>query len=241
MNASTRWQEVIADNLAAGQIPGFKKQELSFSSVQAGFMPGAAGASRSTSQRITMPQAGASTNFQPGELRPTGVATDMAIEGGGFFEVQMPGGTQGYTRDGEFHLNAQGQLVTKQGLLVMSETGPVQVDPNNAAPLTVAPNGELSQAGVVKGKLKLIEFSDPAALTSAGTGLFISANPAVPPYAAQAANVRQGFLENANTTAMIEMSNLISAMRLYEANQKVIQTQDERMGRLISEVANPIS
>ena len=113
MNASTHWQEVIADNLASGQIPGFKRQEMSFSAVQAGFLPHSPGSHQASAQRATMPQAGATTNFQPGELRPTGVGTDFALQGPGFFAVQMPDGTQGYTRDGEFQLNAQGQLTTK--------------------------------------------------------------------------------------------------------------------------------
>ena len=239
MNASTRWQETIADNLSASQIPGFKKQDLSFSAVQAGFLPRVHGASPGTTQRVTMPLAGVSTNYQPGELRPTGITTDLAIEGPGFFEVQMPDGTHGYTRDGEFHLNAQGQLTSKQGLLVMGDGGPVQLDANNAAPATVAPTGEISQGGVIKGKLKLTQFSDAGALAPAGASLFVVADPTAQPQPATSASVRQGFLEQANTSAMLEMGNLITAMRLYEANQKVFQTQDDRMSRLINDVANP--
>jgi flagellar hook-basal body protein len=144
MNASTRWQETIADNLGAGQIPGFKKQELSFSAVQAGFMPRAQGACPGTTQRGTMPLASVSTNLQPGELRPTGVSTDFAIEGAGFFAVQMPDGSIGYTRDGEFHVNAQGQLTSKQGLPVLGETGPLQLDGSSGLPITVAPSPLIS-------------------------------------------------------------------------------------------------
>lgn len=239
MNASTRWQETIADNLAAGQIPGFKKQELSFSAVQAGFLPRCHGASPGMTQRVTMPMAGVTTNMQPGELQPTGVTTDLAIEGPGFFEVQMPDGTRGYTRDGGFHVNARGQLTSKQGLPVMADAGPVQLDANSALPITVAATGEISQGGAIKGKLKLAQFSDAAALTPVGAGLFVAADPAIQPEPATSASVRQGFLEAANTSAMVEMSNLITAMRLYEANQKVIQNQDDRVGRLINDVATP--
>ena len=237
MNASTRWQEVIADNLAANQVPGYKKQDLSFSTVQAGYMTGTG--APGTAKRSTMPLAGTTTNFEPGELHPTGVATDLAIEGAGFFEVRMPDGTKGYTRDGGFRVSMQGQLLTKQGLPVMGQTGPLTLDPGNSAPITVAATGEVSQGGQVKGRLRLTEFGNPAALGAAGTGLFVATNPAAQAHAAAASNVRQGFLENANTSSMTEMGNLISAMRFYEANQKVIQTEDDRVSKLISDVANP--
>lgn len=236
MNASSRWQEVISENLASSQIPGFKKQALSFSAVQAGFMTGASSAS---AKRSTMPLAGTSTNFQAGELHSTGISTDLAIDGTGFFEVRLPDGTSGYTRNGEFRSNTQGQLVTKQGLPVMGQGGPLQFDPKNPAPIKVAPTGEVSQGGEQKGQLKLTEFNDPAALTSTGTGLFVNTGQAAQPRAASTSTVRQGFLENANTSAVSEMANLISAMRFFEANQKIIQTEDDRVGRLISDVANP--
>jgi len=237
MNASSRWQEVISENLAASQIPGFKKQTLSFNAVQSGFMDGATGAS--AAKRATMPLASATTNFQAGELRSTGVATDLSIEGPGFFEVRLPDGTKGYTRDGEFRLNTQGQLTTKQGLPVMAQAGPLQLDPTNPAPIAVTPTGEVSQAGEPKGQLQLTEFNNPTALTMRGPGLFADTDLAAQPRAASASTIQQGFLENANTSSMSEMGNLISAMRFYEANQKVIQTEDDRVGRLISDVANP--
>jgi flagellar basal-body rod protein FlgF len=239
MNASTRWQEVIADNLAAGQIPGFKKQELSFSAVQAGFMGGTVGAGPMAAQRFAMPLANTTTNFQPGELQPTGTPTDLAIEGDGFFQVRMPDGSSGYTRDGQFRLNALGQLATKQGFPVLSDNGPIQFDLNSSASITVAPTGEISQGDTPKGRIKLAQFSDPGALTSAGAGIFISSDPSVKARPVAAPNVRQGFLESANTSTMVEMSNMISAMRLYEANQRIIQMEDDRVSRLINDVGNP--
>jgi flagellar basal body rod protein FlgG len=237
MNAGSRWQEVISENLAASQIPGFKKQTLSFNAVQSGFMDGAAGAS--AAKRATMPLANTTTNFQAGELRSTGVATDFGIDGPAFFEVRLPNGTNGYTRDGEFRLNPQGQLTTKHGLPVMGQSGPLQFDANNPAPITVASTGEVSQGGEPKGQLHLTEFNNPTALYSSGIGLFTNTDLAAQPRAANTSTIQQGFLENANTSSVSEMGNLISAMRFYEANQKVIQTEDDRVGRLISEIANP--
>jgi flagellar basal body rod protein FlgG len=237
MNASNRWQEVISGNLAASQIPGFKKQELSFSAVQAGFMARAAGARSAATSRFSMPVAGTATNFMAGELNPTGIPTDLAIEGPGFFEVQMPDGTHCYTRGGQLRLNAQGQLTTQHGSLILGNAGPIQLDPSNPGPMTIAPTGEVSQGGVVKGRLKITEFSDPGVLTPTAAGLFIAADPNAQGHAATASQVRQGFVENANTSAVTEMGNLITAMRFYEANQKVIQTADDRVSHLITEVS----
>ena len=238
MNASSRWQEVIAENLAASQVPGFKRQDISFSAVQSGFLARAPGAAPGPSQRFVMPLAGSSTNFQAGELHSTGVSTDLAIEGAGFFEIQMPDGTRGYTRDGEFRIDAQGQLATKQGLPVLGESGPVQLEAHSASPLVVAPTGEVSQGGIARGRLKIAEFNEPGALVASGSGYFVVADPNTQARTSGTATVHQGFLENSNTSSVLEMSNLISALRLYEANQKVAQMEDDRVGRLISDVAN---
>ena len=90
MNATARWQEVISANLASSQIPGFKKQDLSFSSVQAGHHQHSQLHSPLNRQHFTMPLAGTSNNFKPGELHPTGTATDLALDGPGFFEGKCP-------------------------------------------------------------------------------------------------------------------------------------------------------
>jgi flagellar basal body rod protein FlgG len=239
MNAGSRWQEIIADNLAASQIPGFKKQDMAFSDVQSGFMADSTKAMPGTAPRFVMPLAGSSTNFQAGELRPTGCKTDFGIEGAGFFAVQMPDGSTGYTRDGEFHINAQGQLVSKQGLAVLGDSGPVQLNLNNPGSLEVAPSGDITQNGVTMGRVKIVQFSNPSALQGTGTGLFIATDPSLQPQAPTHSTVRQGFLECANTSPVMEMGNLITAMRFYEANTKVVQSEDNRLGQLISQVANP--
>jgi flagellar basal body rod protein FlgG len=239
MDASARWQEVIADNLSAASIPGFKKQELSFSAVQSGYSLTGQNAAAGSRQRFVMPTTSATTNFEAGEMRNTGVSTDLAIEGSGFFEVQMPDGTRAYTRDGEFHVSAQRQLVTKRGLPVMGDTGPVQLDLNSSASFTIAPTGEITQAGQAKGRLKMVEFNSPNALAPTGTGYFAVSDPNLQPSASSKSSVHQGFLEAGNTSTLMEMGNLITAMRLYEANQKVLQTQDDRTSRLINDVASP--
>ena len=140
MSANARWQDVVSQNLASASVPGFKKQDLSFSSVQAGLLKSANG-----STPVTLPRVQSATNFQQGESRYTGVNTDVAIDGDGFFEIQLANGSTAYTRDGEFQVNAQGQLVTKQGCLVLGDRGPIQLDRNNPNALTISATGEVAQ------------------------------------------------------------------------------------------------
>lgn len=233
MNANARWQEVISENLAGSAIPGSRKQDISFSAVSAGMAPGIAGLGGSG---FVIPSSTATVNFQQGTLRPTGLSTDLAIEGPGFFEVQLPNGTHGFSRDGELHFNAQGQLITKQGYLVLGDGGPLQLDATNSTPITIAPTGEISQGGVLKGRIRLVEFSQPNLLKQIGHGCFVATNPRSLALAAQGSQLRQGFLESANTSPTTEMASLITSMRMFEANQKVMQMQDDRMGRVITDL-----
>ncbi|MBX3747514.1 MAG: flagellar hook-basal body protein [Verrucomicrobiae bacterium] len=236
LNATDRWQEMIAQNLASSGVPGYKKQEISFSAVQAGQ---AIAGPAPVSGTFQLPQARAVTSFQAGELRYTGSPTDAAIDGRGFFEVQLPNGTSAFTRDGEFRWSAQGQLVTKQGYAVLGDGGPIQLDLDNPAPLSIAATGEVSQGVDMKGRLRITEFNDPSLLKPLSGGLFLGGDPGLAGREAAESTVRQGWIEGANTSVVGEMANLITAMRTFEANQRLIQMHDERMSRVISDLGTP--
>jgi flagellar basal-body rod protein FlgF len=231
MNANGRWQEMISQNLSASSIPGFKKQEMSFEGVESGRL-GMLG----KSEIATAPKAMPGVNFTQGELKATGGMTDLGIDGRGFFEIELPGGATAYTRDGEFHLSATGQLVTKEGYAVRGEGGPIQVDRKNGGPISIGPGGDVSQGSQLVGKLKLVEFQNPKALTAISAGYFQSTNSEELPTDVANPSIRQGFLESGNASSVTEMVNLITAMRSFEANQHVIKAQDERMSRAISEL-----
>jgi flagellar basal-body rod protein FlgG len=234
LNANARWQEIISENMASASIPGFKKQEISFEAVRAGML--SPDKSAATSEAVSLPATRTHLNLTAGDVRRTDVNTDFAIEGTGFFEVQLPSGNTAYTRDGEFKVNAQGQIVTKQGYLVMGEGGPIQLDRASSIGFSVAPDGTVSQGDQVRGKLSVVAFNDPKLLTPANGGFYLAKSPALQQLDNSGSTIRQGFLEGANTSAVTEMANLISVMRAYEANQRIVQMQDERMGRTISEL-----
>jgi flagellar basal-body rod protein FlgF len=233
MNATAQWQEMIAENLTTASISGGRKREISFSDVQAGLDPNTSNGAQSA---YTIPVAQAYTNFQPGEIHASNNPMDFALEGPGYFNVQMPNGQVAYTRGGEFQLNAKGQLVTNQGYPVLGDGGPVQLNPNNPDGITVSATGEINQGQEHKGKLKLTEFSHPQNLTMLGADDFRADTPDAQAIPSTSTNVRQGFLESANASPTTEMSGLVTAMRMFEANQKVMQMQSDRMSLTINDL-----
>lgn len=239
LNATDRWQELIAENLASSSIPGFKKQELSFGAVAGGSLGPTDPARMDMPQSFSLPQASPVTSFSAGQMRFTAAATDVAIEGEGFFEVQLPNGSTAFTRDGEFHISPQGQLVSKQGYPVLGDGGPVEIDPENGEPISISAEGEVSQGADLKGKLRITEFENRNALTQVSGGLFLATDPRAGARPAIEGTVRQGWLEGANTSPVAEMANMITAMRTFEANQRAIQIQDERMSKTITELSTP--
>jgi len=238
MNATAQWQDLIVENLGSAAIPGARKQEISFSDVQNGL---ASNASGSVNLGDYVPKANTVINFSAGELRPTGNAMDFALEGPGFFTVQTPNGQHIYTRDGEFQLNAKGQLVTKQGYAVLGVGGPLQLNPNSPGDITISATGDVSQGEQTIGKLALAEFENPQLLTRIGAGTFRADDAGVAPVPASSTQVRQSFIESANASPTTEMASLITAMRMFESNQKVLQMQGDRMSRVITDLGGTTS
>ena len=233
MNATAKWQDLISQNLAASSVPGARKQEISFSDVQAAQSANISGSGKPGDY---IPSANTVTNFQAGELCATGNSMDFALEGPGFFTVKLPNGDQAYTRDGEFRLNAKGELVNNEGFAVVGSGGTLQFNPNSPDPISVSATGDVSQGGATKGKLQITEFLHPEKLALIGAGSFESDGQDAQPVAAGSTQVRQGFIEAANTSPTTEMASLITAMRMFEANQKVLQMQGDRMSQVITDL-----
>jgi flagellar basal body rod protein FlgG len=238
LNTTSKWQEVIAENMAASPLSGHKKQEVAFSSVFGGVFRPNAPTTITTPTIVPLPKAETVTNFAQGELKPTGVKTDLAIDGPGFFEIQLPNGSLAYTRSGDFKIDSKGMLVTKEGYLVMGEGGPIQINLTDPTPISVSETGEISQGANIIGKLNIVSFNNPSLLVHATDGYYLALNPALQQIQPNQSLVKQGFLETSNTSPVIEMTNLITAFRAFEANQKVITINDERMGKTIQELTS---
>jgi flagellar basal-body rod protein FlgG len=236
LDANSRWQEVIADNLASSSVPGYKQQQLSQAAVQAGLM--SATGARNLPQYFAVARTATSTNFTQGEMKYTGSGTDVAIEGNGFFEVQLPNGMTGLTRDGEFEINAAGQLVTKESYPVLGASGPIQLGRDHSGPLSISATGKVSQGSDLKGNLKVVAVDQPQKLTNLSGGYFLAQDPKIKTKPSTA-NLREGYLESSNTSTLSEMASMMTASRSFEANSKVIQLQDDRLNRTISELGNP--
>ncbi len=233
MNATAQWQEMVAENLTAAPISGGRKREISFADVQAGADPSV---SDSSQAGYFIPTARVATDFQQGELHASSNPMDFALEGPGFFTIQLPNGQKAYTRGGEFVLNSKGQLVTTRGYPILSGGAPLQFNPNSTDPITISPSGDVSQGQEHVGKLDLVEFDHPEFLTMLAADSFRSDNPLAKPTEATSTRVRQGFLEGANSSATTEMAGMVTAMRMFEANEKVMQMQSDRMNRTITEL-----
>ncbi|WP_374764504.1 flagellar basal-body rod protein FlgG [Yunchengibacter salinarum] len=236
--------EVISNNIANMSTTGFKRQRAEFqdllyqnveraganssdagtvvpSGIQVGVGVRAAGVYRITDQ---------------GSLQNTGNTFDMAIDGKGFFRIQLPDGQEAFTRAGSFQIDQDGQLVNNTGFPVQ----PAINIPQEAVDVSVNGQGEVSvkldgqvQPQVI-GQIDLATFPNEVGLEAVGDNLFLEtqasgpANIAVPgqPGFGQ---VMQGFLEQSNVNAVSEITTLISAQRAYELNSKVIETSDQML------------
>ncbi|MBK8858635.1 MAG: flagellar basal-body rod protein FlgG [Opitutaceae bacterium] len=230
----------IANNLANVNTTGFKRSKIEFQDLLYQ-KPRAAGADTGGGNLVpTGIEVGngsrvASTSkvFTQGQLTNTGEKLDLAIQGEGFFEVQRSDGTIGYTRDGTFKLNAQGQVVTADGLPLLS--GFQTVAPGSE--VTIAEDGQVtlqSASGTQSFRLTMTRFANPAGLRSLGGNLYeetaASGTPEVGNPGEQGfGRTVQGYIETSNVNIVEEMVNLIIAQRAYEINSKSIQTSDEML------------
>ncbi len=238
--------DVIANNLANVATAGFKRSRAVFEDMlyQTVREPGAQ--STQQSQLPTGLQVGTGTRpvattriHTQGSLSQTGNAFDLAIQGGGFFQVQMPDGTTAYSRDGSLHLDSQGQLVTSNGLSL----SPAITIPANALSVTIGQDGTVSvlapgaAAPTTVGTIQLATFINPAGLSSHGQNLYLetaaSGTAATnTPGTNGTGMINQGYVETSNVNVAEELVNMIQAQRAYELNSKAITTSDQMLQRL---------
>lgn len=176
------------------------------------------------------------TYFQQGSLLKTDQNLDMSIkdEGNAFFSIAVPSGDEFmeyYTRDGGFELNANGQLITRQGYHVLGQDGVIQLDGDQFA---VQKDGTIVQNGQVVDKLLIKQFEDPSTLRKNGENLLSPTEDTVEEVFT--GQILQSYLEQSNVDVVREMVDMISVMRSYEANQRVITAMDGTLDKAVNEV-----
>jgi len=243
MQAQQMTLDVISNNLANVQTAGFKRsrvdfQDLVYEILQAPGSASAEGQEVPSGLQIGHGSRAVATQrlFIKGDLQQTGNPLDLAIEGDGFFQVQLPGGDTGYTRSGAFKKNSQGQMVTSDGFEML----PQITIPANAISVTIGVDGTVSvvQAGQAQpqtaGTIELVRFINPAGLQSQGRNLFLptqASGDAIPgtPGRDGIGTLLQGFVEGSNVNVVEEMVAMIVTQRAYEINSRAIKTADEMM------------
>ena len=235
--------DVISNNLANVNTSGFKKSRAEFQDLLYESIRPAGAAS---SQDTTVPtgiQLGHGTRpaavqkmFTQGDFQNTKNELDWAIEGDGFFQIELPNGDTSYSRSGEFKLDADGRIVNPDGFPLLPELS----IPTDTVSISVGMDGTVSvvQAGdptpVEIGSIQLARFVNPAGLRSLGKNLYVpteaSGNEITStPGETGLGTIAQGFLEMSNVSVVDEMVNMITAQRAYETNSKVIQTADDML------------
>lgn len=216
----------IANNLANTSTTGFKSEHLYYALMGKKAQEGASSDLGPTATII---------DFAQGTIQNTGNSLDAAIEGDGFFAVGQNDGTTTYTRNGSFIINKNKELVTKDGLKVLGESGSIIIDGTR---VNVDSDGTINVDGNVAGKLKIVSFVNPTKLTRGAGGRYADDGNA------EIKNnntyrVSGGYLETSNVNAMKEMVEMIDVNRSFETYQKIIQTMTEmdkiatgRLGKL---------
>ena len=216
LNAAATNQEIVAENLAHANMPGYRRQGLTFESVQ----QSATTSMAANNGAITGTQPGrAYTSFDQGPVQFTGNPLDLAVSGNTFFVLDGPNGPV-YTRNGSFELDAQGNLQSHGGLAVRSGGGKITIPPNTNK-ITVSQDGAVLANNVEVGRLQLAEFTDPSVLQRAGTTLFQGPSGQQPN--AGTFRVEQGYQEGSNVQIVNEMVSMITGMRYYEAAQRAMR------------------
>ncbi|KJF98213.1 MULTISPECIES: flagellar basal-body rod protein FlgG [Photobacterium] len=234
----------ISNNLANASTVGFKKgravfEDLFYQNIN---QPGGQSTQDTTLPTGLMLGAGSKVVatqkvFTQGNTQTTNNAMDMMIEGDGFFQVLLPDGNIGYTRNGQFTINADGQLVTSgSGYPVQPEI----VVPEDAVGITVGTDGEVSarirgeQENQVLGQITTVDFINPGGLEPIGQNLFLPTGASGDPQEGTPGlegygSIRQSMLETSNVNVTEELVNMIEAQRVYEMNSKVISTVDQML------------
>lgn len=223
-------QEAAANNIANASTPGFKKERIftkELSKAELKIAP--------RRNEWEQPMVDKSyTSFAPGVFDKTGNPLNMAIDGDGFFTLELPDGTKALTRNGAFSVNNQGQLEIPGGALVMGESGAIEV---GSGVVEVSGTGIVSSNGLAVGQITPVTVNDLQALDKIGNSMYVvpEGEELIP---STKSTVQQGYLEASNVDIVREMIEMIISFRNFEADSKSISVQDQSLEQLFSRVGS---
>lgn len=250
LDAQQTRMAVISNNLANASTTGFKRERAVFEDL---FYQNVRQPGGQTSQQTMLPSGltigtgvrvtATEKLHTQGNIIQTQNALDVAINGRGFLQILMPDGSVGYTRDGSFNIDAQGNVVTSAGYSLQ----PGINIPNGALSVDIGADGSVSAlldgavAPVDVGNIQIVDFINPVGLQPLGENLFaetVASGPATAgsPGSAGLGTLQQGFLETSNVNIVEEMVSMIETQRAYEMNSKAISTTDEMLQYLNNNV-----
>jgi len=253
--AQTLKMDTIANNIANVNTTGFKKDQQTFGEyltahekeqevIQVPRIPASIESfyAMNGGDKGFVDQTGTFTNFEQGSLKFTGGKLDVAIDGAGFFEVNTPSGVQ-LTRAGNFTVDGNGQLVTKDGFAVLLDgEGPAEertVRFSGQAPAYISDGGEIFEGENKLGNISLVQVQNSDSLQKVGNNNYsFKSNMPAEVSKVAAPNLKQGFLETSNVNIVNEMTDMIMAQRVFEGTQKAIHAYDQMADKLINVVGN---
>lgn len=241
INAQQARIDITAGNIAGVNVDGYKSQGSSFTDMiyaklAEGGRPVVAPKGEKPLQGSGTRMVASNRNFEQGIIRQTDKKTDLAIDGQGFFKIEMPDGSEAYTRNGNFHLDAEGKMVNDQGYALY----PGIVVPEGSREIIIGKNGsvkaELTEGGREDlGNITLYRFVNPNGLESAGDNIYVAtgaegAEEEGTPGQNGFGEIVQGALESSNVDLAVEMTDLLEAQRIYQLNARALRTSDEMWG-----------
>ena len=238
--------DTIANNIANVNTTGFKQGRAEFQDLlYQNIRPAGTASSASTTFPVGL-QLGLGTRpvatdriFRQGDMRQTENPLDLVIEGKGFFQVRLPNGELGYTRDGSFHRTAEGILATADGnplepqITIPADADTVTIGKDGTVTVTTAGSSTAQQIGTIQ----LANFQNPGGLNAMGGNLFSASAASGDPLTGNPGenglgHVNQGFLEQSNVSVVEEMVNMIVAQRAYEVNSRAVRVADDMLQQI---------
>ncbi len=223
--------DILANNLANASTPGFKADAESYGLYYSSESPDSPADGNTTPLSVLENQW---TDFSQGAMLPTSNATDLALNGKGFFVVTTPTGPL-FTRNGNFHVSGSGQLQTQEGYAVQGSDGqPMVLDPAQA--FEVSSDGSVRQGGQQISQIAVVNFNDPTVLAKRG-GTYFRSTITTPPTPSAQPDIQQGNLESGNSQSSQSAARLTSILRQFESLQKAMAIGADMNRRTVEEVA----